>query len=78
MVAEVLQYHWQYNGDSNGISLRIWDAVNGELLQTVSEHSNDVHNAAYSPDGKWVATASEDQTVRVYKVNQPAPNPANL
>jgi WD40 repeat protein len=35
----------EYN---KGVSMRLWDAQTGQLLQTFSEHSNDVNDVAFS------------------------------
>ena len=36
------------------------------LLQTLDGHSETVYAAAYSPDGKIVATGSFDQTIKLW------------
>jgi WD40 repeat protein len=35
-------------------------------VHVLREHSDGVLSAAYSPDGKWIVTASIDQTARVW------------
>ena len=70
MIGEFLQ---EIFGDSKfnpGVSARLWDIRTGELLHTFTKHSNDVMDVAYSHDGKWVATASDDNTVVIWKLNK--------
>ena len=48
---------------------RIWDAATGQELEGVSPlsgHTGRVNSAAYSPDGKFIVTASYDQTARIW------------
>ena len=68
MIGEFLQ---EIFGDSKcnpGVSARLWDVESGNLLQTFTTHANDVMDVAYSSDGKWVATASADKTVDLWKL----------
>lgn len=64
---ELLQ---NFLGDSEynkGVSMRLWDAHTGKLLQTFSEHGNDVNDVSFSPDGKRILGASSDKTIRLWK-----------
>jgi WD40 repeat protein len=45
---------------------RVWDAVTGHLLATLTGHTGPVNAAAFSPDGKHLVTASDDGTARVW------------
>ena len=61
-------------GDSEynrGISMRLWDTKTGRLLQTFSNHSNDVNDISFSSDGKWIVSASSDKTVKVWQFTNP-------
>ena len=70
VLGEILQYRFGYKGLSNGITVRLWDVGTGELLQSLNEHSNDVNNVAYSADGNFIASASEDATIKIWKLSQ--------
>ena len=70
MIGEFLQ---EIFGDSKfnpGVSARLWDVESGKLLQTFTTHANDVMDVAYSSDGKWIATASADKTVDLWRLDR--------
>lgn len=48
----------------------IWDVQTGECLQTIEEHTAHVMSVSYSSDGKYIVSASEDGTVRVWKLDK--------
>ena len=47
-------------------TVKVWDAVSGRLLLTLSGHSGPVMTLAYSPDGKILATGSWDNSVKIW------------
>ena len=53
---------------ANGATVRLWRVSDGALQQVLSEHSDDVWSVALSPDGKWLATSSEDETVKLWRL----------
>lgn len=61
----------QLRGDK-GITVRLWRVRDGALQQGLAEHSDDVWSVAFSPDGKWLATSSEDKTVKLWRLETPA------
>jgi WD40 repeat protein len=46
--------------------VKMWDAKTGQLLRTFEEHPCRILSVALSPDGKRLASASEDRMVKVW------------
>jgi WD40 repeat protein len=46
--------------------MRIWDVATGEVLSTIGAHDGNVRAIAFSPDGKLMATASHDWTIKIW------------
>ena len=49
-------------------SLVFWDTYTGKCLKEIHAHSDDVTRLCFSPDGHFVCTASDDNTLRLWKV----------
>jgi WD40 repeat protein len=48
--------------------VRLWDARTLKPLRVLHGHSEGVSDASFSPDSRYVVTASRDQTVRIWDV----------
>ncbi|MFP4579640.1 MAG: caspase family protein [Candidatus Sumerlaeia bacterium] len=54
--------------DFPNTSIRLIDPQTGQMIQVLREHGNVIYNVKFSPDGKWLASSSGDQTVKVWPV----------
>jgi WD40 repeat protein len=70
MIGEFLQNIFGDSQLNKGTSARLWDVKSGKILQTFRQHTNDVNDVAYSPDGRSIATASADNTVEIWNLTK--------
>ncbi len=64
------QIGWSSDGKriscANLRKVEIWNTETGKLLQTYIDHQNDIRAMEWSPDGKYIATGSDDKTVQIW------------
>ena len=47
-------------------TVRVWDAMNGDELKSLSGHTSGVNSVTFSPDGSYIVSGSDDNTVLVW------------
>ncbi|CAE7551043.1 HET-E1 [Symbiodinium sp. CCMP2592] len=62
---------WSHDGGtlasaSEDYVVRLWDAVTGRCLRTLTGHTGGVQSVAYSPDGAHILSGSGDKTIKVW------------
>jgi WD40 repeat protein len=56
----------------------LWDAQDGRLLHVLAGHTGPVLGIDFSPDGRLLATASADSTIKIWSLSNPESNPLTL
>ncbi|MHA1898599.1 MAG: WD40 repeat domain-containing protein, partial [Promethearchaeota archaeon] len=46
------------------------EAASGHLVNTLMGHSDYVRSVCYSPDGKYIASGSDDNTIKVWDIEE--------
>ncbi|KAL9095987.1 MAG: hypothetical protein Q9163_006480, partial [Psora crenata] len=56
----------QIASGSSDKTIKLWDAIIGDLQKTLAGHSDWVCAIAFSPDGKQIASGSDDKTIKLW------------
>ena len=48
--------------------IEVWDAASGKLLRSLEGHTGAIYDVAFSPDSRFLVSASADDTCKVWRV----------
>ncbi len=65
-VLKTVYYNTLSFGSSNDKTVKLWNAANGKLTDSLVGHSDAVRFIQFSPDGKKIITASDDRTAKIW------------
>jgi WD40 repeat protein len=51
---------------SIGVMIELWDPKNGRKLHAIGSHSDSIQALAFSPDGRTLASGSEDGWIKIW------------
>lgn len=54
----------------HAVTVRLWRVDNGALRIGLAAHADDVRFLAFSNDGHWLATASDDKTTKLWRISR--------
>ena len=55
-------------GATGDNTVRLWDISTGEEIRTFVGHTEPIPSVAFSPDGKYVLSGSDDQTLKLWNI----------
>ncbi|MEZ6054531.1 MAG: hypothetical protein R3C02_24615 [Planctomycetaceae bacterium] len=70
--------HAQIAVDRDNGTIDLWRIADEAKLETLVGHTDDVNALAFSPHGRMLVSAGEDQSVRFWKLGRSAEEPCRV
>ncbi|MGK7958132.1 MAG: WD40 repeat domain-containing protein, partial [Crocosphaera sp.] len=51
-------------------TIKLWDLETGELIKTLSDHSQHINSVSFNANGKVLVSAAEDTTIKLWNVEE--------
>ena len=67
-INERLKMDFKIVSGRSGKTVKIWDALSGQLVNTLTGHHDWVYSVAFSPDNSKIVSGSHDNTVKIWDV----------
>ena len=65
-INEKLKMDLRIVSGSSDNTIKIWDALSGQLINTLTGHHDDVWSVAFSPYSSKIVSGSSDKTVKIW------------
>lgn len=56
----------QLTSEAADKAIKLWDALTGDILKTMIGHTEGISDIAWSSDGEYLASASDDKTIIIW------------
>ena len=53
---------------TGGSAVKVWDIQSGIAVKTFEGHTDEIYSVSVSPDGQYIASASNDKTTKLWKL----------
>jgi COMPASS component SWD3 len=50
-------------------TVKLWDSTTGQIVRTFEGHSSGISDIAWSNDSEFIASASDDKTIRIWSLD---------